>query len=73
MNGWAIEANRKLEETLMKSYNRKHRPVKKDSTTMQIQIYLLIGHIEKVVLFLRKFSKLYLFTQTWYLLISLTN
>lgn len=51
-NGWAAEANRKLEEALMKSYNRKHRPVKKDSTTMQIQIYLLIGHIEKVVLFL---------------------
>lgn len=48
-NGWATEANRKLEEALMKSYNRKHRPVKKDSTTMQIQIYLLIGHIEKVV------------------------
>ncbi|EFO15320.1 hypothetical protein LOAG_13191 [Loa loa] len=47
-NGWATVTNRKLEEALMKSYNRKHRPVKKDSTTMQIQIYLLIGHIEKV-------------------------
>ncbi|KAM3716353.1 Acetylcholine receptor-like protein [Dirofilaria immitis] len=47
-SGWITEGNRKLEEALMKSYNRKHRPVKKDSTTMQIQIYLLIGHIEKV-------------------------
>ncbi|VIO99286.1 conserved hypothetical protein [Brugia malayi] len=46
--GYVTVANRKLEEALMKTYNRKHRPVKKDSTTMQIQIYLLIGHIEKV-------------------------
>ncbi|VDN03558.1 unnamed protein product [Thelazia callipaeda] len=45
---WATETNRKLEDALMKNYNRKHRPVKKESTTMQIQIYLLIGHIEKV-------------------------
>lgn len=46
---WISEYNKHLEETLLKSYNRKHRPVKKESTTVQIQIYLLIGHIEKVV------------------------
>ncbi|VDN54757.1 unnamed protein product [Dracunculus medinensis] len=45
---WISEYNKHLEETLLKSYNRKHRPVKKESTTVQIQIYLLIGHIEKV-------------------------
>ncbi|VDK54553.1 unnamed protein product [Anisakis simplex] len=45
---WATESNRALEDSLMKTYNRKHRPVKKESTVTQIQIYLLISHVEKV-------------------------
>uniref|UniRef100_A0A915AHI6 Neurotransmitter-gated ion-channel ligand-binding domain-containing protein n=1 Tax=Parascaris univalens TaxID=6257 RepID=A0A915AHI6_PARUN len=48
VESWTTETNKKLEDTLMKSYNRKHRPVKKESTTMQIQVYLLISHVEKV-------------------------
>ncbi|CAD6192329.1 unnamed protein product [Caenorhabditis auriculariae] len=37
-----------LEQKLFKNYDPKHRPVKQDSTTTQVAVYLSIGHIEKV-------------------------
>uniref|UniRef100_A0A0N5AFL4 Neur_chan_LBD domain-containing protein n=1 Tax=Syphacia muris TaxID=451379 RepID=A0A0N5AFL4_9BILA len=42
------EGVKELEDKLFQKYYRKHRPVKKDSDQMNIQIYLLIGHIEFV-------------------------
>uniref|UniRef100_A0A0K0CWC3 Neur_chan_LBD domain-containing protein n=1 Tax=Angiostrongylus cantonensis TaxID=6313 RepID=A0A0K0CWC3_ANGCA len=37
-----------LEDTLMKSYNSRHRPVKKESTTVQVSVFMSISHVEKV-------------------------
>ncbi|GMS79244.1 hypothetical protein PENTCL1PPCAC_1419, partial [Pristionchus entomophagus] len=38
----------KLEQALLKDYNRKHRPVKSDSTSLAVTILISITHIEKV-------------------------
>ncbi|GMR58021.1 hypothetical protein PMAYCL1PPCAC_28216, partial [Pristionchus mayeri] len=38
----------KLEQSLLKGYNRKHRPVKSDSTALAVTILISITHIEKV-------------------------
>ncbi|CAJ0582487.1 unnamed protein product, partial [Mesorhabditis spiculigera] len=50
---WEIGAqtsgmNKALEDTLFKTYNRKHRPVKKESTTVGVQVYLSVTHVENV-------------------------
>ncbi|PAV85880.1 hypothetical protein WR25_09131 [Diploscapter pachys] len=33
---------------ILKGYNSKHRPVKKDSTTVNVNVYMAIHHIEKI-------------------------
>ncbi|KHJ96604.1 hypothetical protein OESDEN_03428 [Oesophagostomum dentatum] len=40
--------NKKLEDALLKNYNSRHRPVKKESTTVQVSVYMGISHVEKV-------------------------
>uniref|UniRef100_A0A1I7XUJ4 Neur_chan_LBD domain-containing protein n=1 Tax=Heterorhabditis bacteriophora TaxID=37862 RepID=A0A1I7XUJ4_HETBA len=40
--------NKKLEDDLMKDYNSRHRPVKKEATTVQVSVYMSISHVEKV-------------------------
>lgn len=50
-NTWLFE-NKIIESNLLRNYNRKHRPVKSESTIMKIRVYLMINHIEKVVCFL---------------------
>lgn len=47
-NAWVSE-NKIIESDLLQNYDRKHRPVKSESTTMKIQVFLMINHIEKVV------------------------
>uniref|UniRef100_A0A914UKE8 Neurotransmitter-gated ion-channel ligand-binding domain-containing protein n=1 Tax=Plectus sambesii TaxID=2011161 RepID=A0A914UKE8_9BILA len=46
--GWQAAPYTKLEESLLKSYDKKHRPVKDDSTTMQVQVYMVVTHVEQV-------------------------
>uniref|UniRef100_A0A914PH33 Neurotransmitter-gated ion-channel ligand-binding domain-containing protein n=1 Tax=Panagrolaimus davidi TaxID=227884 RepID=A0A914PH33_9BILA len=43
-----IDQDRQIENAIFKKYNRKHRPVKSEATTMQIEVFLMINHIEKV-------------------------
>ncbi|PIO66697.1 NUMB phenylalanine-rich region, partial [Teladorsagia circumcincta] len=40
--------NKKLEDALLKDYNSRHRPVKSESTTVQVSVYMGISHVEKV-------------------------
>ncbi|KAH7730905.1 Protein LGC-25 [Aphelenchoides avenae] len=43
-----INQNKAIEDTILKKYDSRHRPVKQESTTLNIQVYLMINHIEKV-------------------------
>ncbi|KAI1724028.1 neurotransmitter-gated ion-channel ligand binding domain-containing protein [Ditylenchus destructor] len=43
-----INENKHIEEDLLKKYDRRHRPVKAESTTLMVQVFLMINHIEKV-------------------------
>lgn len=54
-----ISENRLIENDLMRSYDRKHRPVKQESTTISVQVYLMINHIEKVVSVVGFFSQVF--------------
>lgn len=45
---WVSE-NKLIEDDLLKNYDKRHRPVRSESTTMKIQVFLMINHIEKVV------------------------
>lgn len=46
-----INENRLIENDLLRIYDRKHRPVKLESTIISVQVYIMINHIEKVVSF----------------------
>uniref|UniRef100_A0A1I7SJV1 Neur_chan_LBD domain-containing protein n=1 Tax=Bursaphelenchus xylophilus TaxID=6326 RepID=A0A1I7SJV1_BURXY len=41
-------SNRQLEKTLMAKYERRHRPVKRESTTTTVKAFIVINHIEEV-------------------------
>ncbi|KAL3071026.1 hypothetical protein niasHT_037185 [Heterodera trifolii] len=43
-----INENRRIEEEILRNYDRRHRPVKRESTVTQVQLFLTINHIEKV-------------------------
>ncbi|KAI3410515.1 hypothetical protein GPALN_004616 [Globodera pallida] len=45
--GWVSE-NRRIEEEILRNYDRRHRPVKQESTVTQVQMFLTVNHIEKV-------------------------
>ena len=47
--GQQTEQDKTIEMTILKGYNSKHRPVKKDSTTVNVNVYMAIHHIEKIV------------------------
>uniref|UniRef100_A0A7E4VUG1 Neur_chan_LBD domain-containing protein n=1 Tax=Panagrellus redivivus TaxID=6233 RepID=A0A7E4VUG1_PANRE len=47
VQGW-IDTDKKLETAILRKYNRKHRPVKNDATTMQVEVFLMLNHVEKV-------------------------
>ena len=47
--GQQTEQEKTIETTILKGYNSKHRPVKKDSTTVNVNVYMAIHHIEKIV------------------------
>lgn len=47
-NAW-INQNKAVEDVILKKYDSRHRPVKQESATLNIQVYLMINHIEKVV------------------------
>lgn len=38
-----------IEARILHNYNRKHRPVKKESTTTSVKIIMKINHIEDIV------------------------
>ncbi|CAI4223014.1 unnamed protein product [Auanema sp. JU1783] len=40
--------NKKLETDLFKNYNSRHRPVKKEQTTVNVSVFISISHVEKV-------------------------
>ncbi|CAD5225867.1 unnamed protein product [Bursaphelenchus okinawaensis] len=40
--------NRQLEKTLLAKYERRHRPVKKESTSTTVKAFIVINHIEEV-------------------------
>ena len=47
--GIEFKYNKKLEADVLKGYNNKHRPVKSEGTSVQVQIFISITHVEKVV------------------------
>jgi hypothetical protein len=49
VNCWQPQSNNALEVDLLQSYDRRHRPVRSESTTTQVQVYLLISHVEEMV------------------------
>uniref|UniRef100_A0A914D4U5 Neurotransmitter-gated ion-channel ligand-binding domain-containing protein n=1 Tax=Acrobeloides nanus TaxID=290746 RepID=A0A914D4U5_9BILA len=43
-----VDQNRQIEQSILKDYNKRHRPVKSDSKQMTIPVFLMINHVEKV-------------------------
>lgn len=38
-----------IETRIMRNYNRKHRPVKKASTVTDVNVIMIVNHIEEIV------------------------
>jgi hypothetical protein len=38
-----------IETRVMRNYNRKHRPVKKASTVTNVNVVMVVNHIEEIV------------------------
>nr|CAD2166654.1 unnamed protein product [Meloidogyne enterolobii] len=43
-----ISENRRIEQEILRNYDKRHRPVKVESTIIRVQLFLTVNHIEKV-------------------------
>uniref|UniRef100_A0A1I8AWE1 Neur_chan_LBD domain-containing protein n=1 Tax=Meloidogyne hapla TaxID=6305 RepID=A0A1I8AWE1_MELHA len=43
-----ISENRRIEQEILRNYDKRHRPVKVESTVVRVQLFLTVNHIEKV-------------------------
>uniref|UniRef100_A0A915N6Z0 hydroxymethylglutaryl-CoA lyase n=1 Tax=Meloidogyne javanica TaxID=6303 RepID=A0A915N6Z0_MELJA len=43
-----ISENRRIEQEVLRNYDKRHRPVKVESTIIRVQLFLTVNHIEKV-------------------------
>lgn len=49
VNSGRVEENREVEKFVLNKYERRHRPVKKESTTTNVKVFIVVNHIEEVV------------------------